>query len=155
MSDPTERLYALLPAIHRARDAAQGEPLRALLGILETQLQAVEDDIQGLYDNWFIETCDDWVVPYIGDLLGVKGLRAVPGTASYNPRALVANTLRLRRRKGTLGALQEVARDCTGWPMRARRSSVAGVSSVLPSSTMTISSGRSVWAMTLSTASVR
>ena len=39
MSEPRrtidERFYALLPAVHRIRDNQQGEPLRALLAILE------------------------------------------------------------------------------------------------------------------------
>ena len=30
-----ERLYHLLPAVYRLRDAAHGEPLRALLGTIE------------------------------------------------------------------------------------------------------------------------
>ena len=73
-----ERLYKLLPAIHRLRDAEQGEQLRALLGVMETEFERIEQDIAILYDNWFIETCDEWVVPYIGDLLGVRPIRPVP-----------------------------------------------------------------------------
>ena len=69
-------LFSLLPAVHRLRDAAQGDPLRALLNVMDREVQLVEDDISRLYDNWFIETCDEWVVPYIADLLGV---RALPG----------------------------------------------------------------------------
>ena len=30
-----ERLYRLLPEFHRLRDAEEGEPLRALLGLIE------------------------------------------------------------------------------------------------------------------------
>ena len=72
----TERLYNLLPAVYRQRDAVQGESLRAFLAVIESELQVIEADIDGLYDNWFIETCDEWVVPYIGDLLGIGGLGA-------------------------------------------------------------------------------
>ena len=84
MSDPpiTERLYALLPLFIRQRDADNGQPLRALLAIMETQFQRVEDDIAGLYDNWFIETCAPWVIPYIADLLDVPGLNTFPGGGS-------------------------------------------------------------------------
>ncbi|HZS39136.1 MAG TPA: hypothetical protein VFF06_20030, partial [Polyangia bacterium] len=58
-TNPTnERLYALLPAIYKLRDAAQGEPLRALLDVLDTQLQRLEQNTTDLYENWFIETCD-------------------------------------------------------------------------------------------------
>ena len=113
-----ERLYQLLPAIYRLRDAEQGEPLRALLGVIEGELERVEEDIAGLYDNWFIETCDEWVVPYIGDLLGVQPIRPVP-SARVSARAYVANTIAYRRRKGTAVVLEQLARDVTGWPARA------------------------------------
>lgn len=110
-----ERLYQLLPSIHRLRDAAEGEPLRALLAVIEAELEAVEADTARLYDNWFIETCDEWTVPYIGDLLGVRPVRPVP-SAGVSMRAWVANTIAYRRRKGTALVLEQLARDVTGWP---------------------------------------
>jgi len=112
------RLYDLLPSVYRVRDAERGEPLRALLGVIEGELRLLEEDIDRLYDNLFIETCDEWVVPYLGDLLGVRGLREVHGGSS-SQRALVANTLGYRRRKGTAAVLEQLARDITGWPARA------------------------------------
>jgi hypothetical protein len=114
-----ETLLALLPAFYHERDAEAGDPLRALLGVIARQGALVEADIERLYDNAFIETCEDWVVPYIGDLLGVRALYPVGGTAAFGPRALVANTLRLRRRKGTALVLEELAFDTTGWRARA------------------------------------
>jgi len=114
----TEHLYNLLPAIYRIRDVEQGESLRALLAVIEQEMQAIEKDIDGLYDNLFIETCDEWVVPYIGDLMGVQGLHTIsPGDFSLRP--YVANTLAYRRRKGTAVVLEQLARDVTGWPARA------------------------------------
>lgn len=113
-----DRLYQLLPTIYRLRDRAQGEPLRALLSILEDEFQILADDIDRLYDNWFIETCDEWVVPYIGDLLGVRGIIPLEGS-TFSQRALVANTLSYRRRKGTASVLEQLARDVTGWPAKA------------------------------------
>ncbi len=77
----------------------------------------MEDDISGLYDNWFIETCQDWVIPYIGDLLGVRGLHSY-NTTVFSQRAWVANMLAYRRRKGTAPVLEQLARDITGWPVR-------------------------------------
>jgi hypothetical protein len=115
-----ERLYNLLPAIYRVRDSAQGETLRALLSLIETELETLESDVEGLYDNWFIETSDEWVIPYIGDLLGVRMLHNVEGTGAYSLRAHVANTLRFRRRKGTAAVLEQLARDVTGWPARVK-----------------------------------
>jgi hypothetical protein len=110
-----ERLYGLLPAFYRNRDAEVGEPLRALCAILDTELQTVEAEIAGLYENWFIETCAEWVVPYIGDLLGTKPLNAV-AAAGFSARPYVARTFFYRRGKGTLTALTSLARDITGWP---------------------------------------
>ncbi|CAB3632388.1 hypothetical protein LMG26685_00948 [Achromobacter mucicolens] len=111
-----DALMALLPAFYRERDAAAGGPLRALLDVLARQGALVDADVDRLYDNWFIETCEDWVVPYLGDLLGVRAL--YPVGAAFSPRALVANTLRLRRRKGTALVLEELAANATGWPSR-------------------------------------
>src|SRR5436190_23689949 len=67
-----DRLYELLPSVYRQRDAEQGYPLRALLRVTTKQVNVVEDDIAQLYENWFIETCQEWVVPYIGDLIGYE-----------------------------------------------------------------------------------
>jgi hypothetical protein len=107
-----ERLYELLPIIYRARDAAKGEPLRALLRVLEEELVLVEEDIARLYDSWFVETCDEWLLPYIGELVGT---RLMHGTSQ---RAATANTLAFKRRKGTLATIAAIARDVSGWPAR-------------------------------------
>jgi hypothetical protein len=118
MSEPTtERLYNLLPAIHRIRDVEQGEPLRTLLRVLENELLTLRGDIDALYDDWFIETCAEWVVPYIGDLVGVRGLLPNSGGV-FSQRGRVANALAQRRGKGTGAALEQLARDVTGWPAR-------------------------------------
>jgi len=110
-----ESLYQLIPAVYRRLDAERGGPLRDLVEILAGQAEIVARDVQRLHDNSFIETCDEWTVPYIGDLLGVRGLR--PGR-KISARAEVANTLGYRRRKGTAAMLEQLARDVTGWPAR-------------------------------------
>jgi len=115
MSLDAERLYGLLPAIHRIRDAAHGEPLRDLVALFARELEALEEDVEQLYDDQFIETCADWVVPYIGDLIGYRPLAGVDDDVSA-PRAEVANTIAYRRRKGTALMLEQLARDLTGWP---------------------------------------
>ncbi|MDN7179634.1 hypothetical protein M0D69_16890 [Caballeronia sp. SEWSISQ10-4 2] len=129
MSTPfNDRLYALLPSIYRQRDADAGEPLRMLLSVVSEQVDALEQDIAGLYDNWFIETCDDWVVPYIGDLIGYlpihdagepareSAAQAAARARILYPRRDVANTLRYRRRKGTVSLLDDLAAAVSGWP---------------------------------------
>ncbi|WP_437674817.1 hypothetical protein [Sorangium sp. So ce131] len=131
MTRSIHRLYELLPAVHRARDAEQGYPLRALLSVITEQVNVVEDDIARVYDNWFIETCQDWVVPFIGDLIGYNpvhdpGRPSDEGPASgaardkiLIPRRDVASTLTNRRRKGTIALLEDLAMQVAGWPARA------------------------------------
>ena len=76
------------------------------------------ESLEQIYDDQFVETCAEWVAPYIGDLIGYRTLHGVvPRVAS--PRAEVANTIRYRRRKGTVSMLEQLARDVTGWPARA------------------------------------
>src|SRR5262245_26689659 len=112
MSITADRLYRLLPAVYRVKDAAQGEPLHALLTLIEQQYDALDQDITGLYENWFIETCAEWVVPYIGDLLGVRPLNTT-AAGTLSARAYVAHTLDYRRRKGTAAMIETMARDVT------------------------------------------
>lgn len=115
MSKPVkDRLYNLLPTIYRIADAQQGRPLSVLLRVIEDEMRALEQDIDGLYDDWFIETCAEWVIPYIGDLLGIQNMQ-YQSQGSWNLRSYVANTLAYRRRKGTAAVLERVAHDATGW----------------------------------------
>lgn len=120
MTSLREDLIKLLPLVHRQRDADPGRAgvLAALLEVLGTQGDVVAADLGQLYDDWFIETCADWVVPYIGDVLGVRLLHPV-GPGAGRSRALVANTLDYRRRKGTVAGLEQLAYDVTGWPVAA------------------------------------
>ncbi|HMO64309.1 MAG TPA: hypothetical protein PKE47_03635 [Verrucomicrobiota bacterium] len=119
-----EQLYQQwLPALYRRRDAEvsgdpAGGPLRALLEIIGAEGERLDAETAQLLDNFFIETCEEWVMPYLGDLLGVRDLPAAE-IAAFTPRAYVANTLRHRRRKGTAAMLEQLARDTTGWPAAA------------------------------------
>jgi hypothetical protein len=119
MSADSTRLFELLPALYRIRDlemAGPGEagPLKALLSVIAEQIAVLEEDLEQLYDDQFIETCAEWVVPYIGDLVGARSLFVYPG-GNFSQRAQVANTLAYRRRKGTAAVLEQLARDVTQW----------------------------------------
>jgi len=111
--------------------------------ILARELEVVEEDIDYLYDNWFIETCEDWVVPYIGDLVGARRLRPF-GDGGGALRAYVANTLSYRQAKGTVAVLEQLTRDVTGWPAHAveffrRLIQVQNVNHVRPDNLGTVS----------------
>lgn len=112
-----ERFYALLPQLYRNRDYRQGQPLRALLAVLEGEYQALQTDIEATYDNWFVDTCDQWTLPYIADLLGIQGLDHDQRLFA-SQRRLVANAIGYRRRKGTVAVLEHVLHDVSGWGIR-------------------------------------
>lgn len=130
-----EALLDLLPSIHRLRDLDRGD-LRALLSVLAEQIAVIEENLDQLYDDQFIDTCADWVVPYIGALLAntplydggrgdadaglrrtfrdLAGPRFIPRVA-LRARPDVARTIRYRSRKATRPMLEELANDVTGW----------------------------------------
>ena len=127
MTDPRiDRLYELMPDIYQMRDADERYPLRALLRVIAEQVNLVEDNIAQLYDNWFIETAEDWVVPYLADLLGYRPVLGLGDPSRTNleltrvlvPRREVGNTIRYRRRKGTAALLELLAHDVAGLPAR-------------------------------------
>jgi hypothetical protein len=96
-------------------DKRQRGPLKALLSVIAEQVAVLEEDLEQMYDDQFIETCAEWVVPYIGDLVGTRGLFYFPKAKRLSQRAQVANTLAYRRRKGTASVLEQLARDVTEW----------------------------------------
>lgn len=117
MKQSAEQMFKLLPGVVRLRDAQTGGALEDFIELLWREANRVERDITQTWDNWFIETCEEWVAPYIGDLLAVRPLHSIEG--AFTQRARIANTIRFRRRKGTATMLEQLARDTTGWPARA------------------------------------
>ena len=97
-SSGIDRLYELLPAFYRVRDAEAGAPLRDLLRVIAEQVNVVEQDIADLYENWFVETAADWAVPYIADLLGYSTLSVPDGTDQADARELARNAILVPRR---------------------------------------------------------
>lgn len=103
-------------------DKSTRGPLQALLMLIAEQLAVVENDLDQLYDDQFIETCAPWVIPYIGDLIGFQsGFRSIAEAAAVTAklRAEVAHTISFRRRKGTVLVLEQLAHDATGWGAHA------------------------------------
>ena len=76
MTTPRRSLYQRLPEIYHIRDAEQLPPgqLQAYLDVIDAVQTAIRDNIETLYHDFFIETGDDWVIPYIADLLGTSHL---------------------------------------------------------------------------------
>ncbi|KFN42971.1 phage tail protein [Arenimonas oryziterrae] len=117
MSSPRQPIYQRLPEIYRIRDGEQQPPgqLQAYLGLMDEAHAAIRDNIEALYHDLFADTCADWVVPYLADLLGASHLSGDPWTL----RADVARTINHRRRKGTLGAVESLTHALSGWAAHA------------------------------------
>ena len=111
--DFAQRLYARVPAHYRVRDAERSLPLYALLRVIGTQAANLRRDLDDLWDNFFIETCDEWVVPYLGALLGT---RLLPNPVGQTNRMDVWNTIGWRRSRGTPRMLRALSLAITGWP---------------------------------------
>lgn len=104
-------LYELLPEVFRQQDIAQGYPLLALTKVFDHIRVQLAAGISELEQDWFIETCPLDYVPLLGGLLGVEIAKPV----RPEQRALVADTLGFRRRKGIAAALPKLVRGSSGW----------------------------------------
>ncbi len=110
-----DKLWNLLPAVYRALDTDQfntNGPLRELVNRIGAQAAVLRRSIDRMWEDQSIETCDDWVIPYIGDLWRPTWS---PTSTPRGQRLDVAKTIYYRRRKGTLAILEEIAADITGW----------------------------------------
>jgi len=112
----SEKIWELIPAVYRHEDGLDSNRnpgvLRALVEVIAAQAAHLRRDADRLWDDMFVELCDDWAVPYIGDLVATRLVSAL------NPRGRridVAKTIYYRRRKGTPRLLEELISDITGW----------------------------------------
>ena len=68
-----DKLWSLLPAVYRALDTDQfgaNGPLREMVNRIGAQAAILRRSIDRMWEDQSIETCDDWLIPYIGELLG-------------------------------------------------------------------------------------
>lgn len=106
-------IYRLLPELYRRRDRENGLALEALAQALDEARESVEQDIDRLYRNWFVETCDPGMLPYLAELVGLSDL---PEEAR-NVRAVVADAAEFGPRKGTYPATERMLGHYSGWPV--------------------------------------
>lgn len=113
-----DKLWQLLPAVYRAQDSTdfnRAGPLREMVNRIGAQAAILRRGIDRLWEDQSIETCDDWVIAYIGDLLATN---LVSAQDPAGQRVDVAKTIYYRRRKGTVPLLEELAWDITRWDVR-------------------------------------
>lgn len=110
----TEKIWDWILPIYRDQDGLADNPgvLRAMVSSLAQQAAIARRSIDRLWEDQFIELCDDWAIPYLGDLVGT---RLVHELNRRGRRVDVARTIFYRRRKGTPLVLERLTQDITGW----------------------------------------
>src|SRR5271156_4279486 len=92
------KLWNLLPAIYRAEDSGDFDtngPLAEMVARIGAQAAIVRRSIDRLWEDQSIESCDDWVIAYVGDLLATNLVNSLDGRGR---RLDVANTVYYRHR---------------------------------------------------------
>ncbi|MEO7653854.1 MAG: hypothetical protein ABIZ80_25640 [Bryobacteraceae bacterium] len=110
----TEKIWEWIPAVYRDEDglAANPDVLRSVVKILAGQAATARRSIDRLWEDQYIELCDDWAIPYIGDLVGT---RLIHELNRRGRRVDVARTIFYRRRKGTPLVQDVLIGDIAGW----------------------------------------
>lgn len=109
-----EKMWEMIPAFYRHEDGLGENPgvLRSLVEVMARQGARLRRSQDRLWSDQFVETADDWAVPYLAELLAT---RLVSALNSRGRRIDVAKTIYYRRRSGTLRVLEELASDIAGW----------------------------------------
>jgi hypothetical protein len=109
-----EKLWALVPEVHRDEDARAAVPgqLRALVEILAGQAAVARRSVERLWGDTRVDEADDWAIPYIGALLGARPVNALNRDGQ---RANLARTILYRRRQGTARLAELLADDIADW----------------------------------------
>lgn len=110
----TEKIWDWIPPFYRDEDGLADNPdvLRSMVSILAQQAAIARRSTDRIWEDPFIELCDDWAISYLGDLLDT---RLVHELNRRGRRVDVARTIFYRRRKGTPVVLERLTQDITGW----------------------------------------
>ena len=87
-------LFNLLPSLYREYDA--DNMLKSLLDNIANQAAILKQDIDNLERNFFIHSCENWVINYLADL----NLTKVNSNSSQVNRLAVKNMIKWRKLKG-------------------------------------------------------
>jgi hypothetical protein len=70
-----QELWESIPAVYRTADEdpkSGTQALRAFVNLIAQQAAILHRSVDRLWEDEAIATCDDWVVPYIADLVGTN-----------------------------------------------------------------------------------
>ena len=106
--DLGRQLFELLPAIYRTRDDGALEALLAAFGdLLNPLYRTIDQRLADAFPDLPSEgrTSQDWVLPYLADLLDV----GVVSADALGRRAEIEHAIAWRQRKGTLPTIESIA----------------------------------------------
>ena len=98
-------LFNLLPSLYREYDT--DNMLKSFLDNIANQAAILKQDIDNLERNFFIHSCENWVINYLADL----NLTKVISNSSQVNRLAVKNMIKWRKLKGTSVGLTNVVND--------------------------------------------
>ncbi|MBI4650390.1 hypothetical protein HY745_03710, partial [Candidatus Desantisbacteria bacterium] len=104
-----KNLFTLLPQLYQIYDKNDGS-LKDFMEALGETLDDMEQNISELYSDSFIESCHEWVIPYIGKLIGARLIES----GGSGIRQEVLKTIHWRKQKGTLPSIEDIAKGITG-----------------------------------------
>lgn len=109
-----ERLWAMIPEVYRYEDARGDNPfvLRQIVEVIAEDVARTRRSVDRLWEDQHVDTADDWAISYLGDLVGT---RMLPEIDARGRRVDVARTVHFRRRRGTPGLLESLAKEISGW----------------------------------------
>src|SRR5262245_36339812 len=89
----TEKLWQLVPEVYHNEDGLAANPgvLRRIVELIGAEAAQTRRSIDRLWEDQHVETADDWAVPYIGDLVGVRPVSVLDRRAR---RVDVAETIK-------------------------------------------------------------
>ncbi|HEV7876495.1 hypothetical protein [Bradyrhizobium sp.] len=110
-------LYDRIPALYKladqraAQDVSPHRPeLEDFVRVLAGPLAVLRQSIEESYADLFIDSANDWILPYLADMVGT---RLIFPESDANRRD-VRGTVGWRRRKGTPRMLRDLGGDLTG-----------------------------------------
>ena len=115
---PADRLFGLVPAVHRIRDAGEGDHCVPCLPSIGEEFGRSRRTSTVSTTTGSSRPARSGSCPTSATCSASEGV--IPADASvFSQRGFVANTLAYRRAKGTAAVLEQLARDVTGWPAKA------------------------------------
>jgi len=107
-----ERMFALLPQVHRDRDADHGAQLERFLGLFGYQFDRLRTEGTTLLNTYQIDLVSGGLLPVLAQMFGIDD---EPELGQRTTRTILKNAVYLAKIKGTKPGIEGVVSAWTGW----------------------------------------